>query len=120
MQSKTFPAEFVALMEQYAATSAGLGADHPLSHRLWALVVHTAPKWFLDEMHTMAQELGLTPAPVGCDSDGRPVYELAGLAAQLGVTVEEVEQRWAQIQADCAAAGVPCRQIGPDDVHKVH
>lgn len=42
--SKAFTPEFSALLEQYYDTSAGLGDDHPITRRLWLLVLHTAPE----------------------------------------------------------------------------
>ena len=53
---KRFTPEFSALMAQYRDAAAGLGDDHPHARRLWLLVVHTAPEWFVDEMSAMAKD----------------------------------------------------------------
>lgn len=116
---KTFPPEFSALMAQYHDTSAGLGDDHPLARRLWLLVVATAPEWFVDEMHSMAQNMGLIPEPCACDDDGQKFYSLDALAAKVGVSPDEVRQQMAMLQAEAAAMGLP-NAIQAKDVRELH
>lgn len=105
--NRTFPPEFSALMQQYQATAAGLGDDHPIARRLWLLVEATAPEWFREEMRTIARDMGLIPPPRHCDGDGNPVFALAELAAHLGVTVEEADAAYRKMLADRRALGLP-------------
>lgn len=119
---KTFPSEFSALMAQYRDTSAGLGEDHPLARRLWLLVLHTAPAWFVDEMSAMATAMGLMPEPCACDDDGQKFYSLDALAAKLGIPADEVQQHMAMLKADAAAMGLPDAILAKDarDLHRLH
>ena len=119
---KTFPPEFSALMAQYRDTSAGLGDDHPLARRLWLLLMTTAPEWFVDEMHAMAQNMGLIPEPCACDDDGQKFYSLDALAAKVGVSPDEVRQQMAMLQAEAAAAGLPDALQAKDvrELHRLH
>jgi hypothetical protein len=119
---KTFPPEFSALMAQYRDTAAGLGNDHPITRRLWLLVVHTAPSWFVDEMSAMAKGMGLIPEPCACDNDGQKFFALDALAAKLGIPADEVEQHMAMLRADAAAAGLPDAIQAKDarDLHPLH
>ena len=116
---KRFTPEFTALMAQYRDTSAGLGDDHPITRRLWLLVVHTAPSWFLDEMSAMAKDMGLIPEATACDDTGQRFYSLDALAAKVGVSPDEVRQQMAMLQAEAAAAGLP-DAIKAKDVRELH
>ena len=116
---KQFPPEFSALMQQYRDTAAGLGDDHPLARRLWLLVVATAPDWFMDEMHAMANDMGLIPEPCACDDTGQKFYALDALAAKLGVSADEAAQQMAMLQAEAAAMGLP-NAIQAKDVRELH
>ena len=116
---KQFPAEFSALMQQYRDTAAGLGDDHPITRRLWLLLMTTAPSWFMAEMHSMAQNMGLTPEATACDDTGQRFYSLDALAAKLGVSPDEAAQQMAMLQAEAAAAGLP-DAIKAKDVRELH
>ena len=116
---KQFPAEFSALMQQYRDTAAGLGDDHPITRRLWLLLMTTAPSWFVAEMHAMAQNMGLMPEPCACDDDGQKFYSLDALAATVGVSPDEVRQQMAMLQAEAAAMGLP-DAIKAKDVRELH
>lgn len=116
---KTFPPEFSALMAQYRDTSAGLGDDHPLARRLWLLLMTTAPEWFVAEMHSMAQNMGLIPEATACDDDGQKFYSLDALAAKLGVSPDEVAQQMDALQAEAAAACLP-DALQTRDVRELH
>ena len=119
---KKFPPEFDALMQQYRDTSAGLGDDHPITRRLWLLVVHTAPSWFVGEMSAMAREMDLIPEPCACDDTGQRFYSLDALAAKVGVSPDEVRQQMAMLQAEAAAAGLPDALQAKDvrELHRLH
>ena len=119
---KRFPPEFTALMAQYRDTSAGLGDDHPITRRLWLMVVHTAPSWFVDEMHQMAKQMGLLPEATACDDDGQRFYSLDALAAKLGIPADEVQQHMATIKADAAAMGLADAVVTKDarELHPLH
>lgn len=119
---KRFTPEFSALMAQYRDTSAGLGDDHPLARRLWLMVVHTAPSWFVDEMSAMAKDMALIPEPCACDDDGQKFYSLDALAAKLGVSADEVAQQMAALQAEAAAMGLPDALQAKDvrELHRLH
>ena len=119
---KTFPPEFSALMAQYRDTSAGLGNDHPITLRLWLMVVHTAPSWFVDEMSAMAREMDLIPEPCACDDTGQKFYALDALAAKLGLSADEVAQHMAMLRADAAAMGLSDAIQAKDarDLHPLH
>ena len=116
---KTFPPEFTALMAQYRDTAAGLGDDHPHARRLWLMVVHTAPSWFVDEMSAMAKAMGLIPEATACDDDGQRFYSLDALAAKLGIPADEVQQHMDVLKADAAAMGLP-DAIKAKDVRELH
>ena len=116
---KQFPAEFSALMQQYRDTAAGLGDDHPITRRLWLMVVHTAPSWFVAEMHSMAQNMGLIPEATACDDTGQKFYSLDALAAKVGVSPDEAAQQMAALQAEAAAMGLP-DAIKAKDVRELH
>jgi len=107
-------------MAQYCDTAAGLGNDHPITRRLWLLVMHTAPDWFVDEMSAMAKGMGLIPDPAYCDDDGTKFYRLDTLAEKLGVPAAEVEQHMAELRADAAAVGLPDSMLTADarDLHR--
>ncbi|MCK2097734.1 hypothetical protein [Thauera aromatica] len=109
-------------MAQYRDTSAGLGDDHPLSRRLWLLVVHTAPDWFLAEMTAMAKGMDLIPEPTSCDGAGQKFYALDALAEKLGLSADEAAQHMAELQADAAALGLPAETLIKDarDLHRLH
>lgn len=109
--NKTFPAEFSALMQQYKDTSAGLGDDHPIARRLWLLACATAPEWFREEMRTIARDMGLIPTARHCDGDGNPVFTLAEVAAQLGVSVEQAEATYRKMLAERRALGLPIDDV---------
>ena len=119
---KQFPPEFSALMQQYRDTSAGLGDDHPITRRLWLLVVHTAPSWFADEMSAMAKDMGLIPEPCACDDTGQKFYSLDALAAKLGIPADEVQQHMAMLKVDAAAVGLSGAIQSKDarDLHPLH
>ncbi len=119
---KRFTPEFSALMQQYRDTSAGLGNDHPITRRLWLLVVHTAPSWFVDEMSAMAKDMGLIPEPCACDNDGQKFYSLDALAEKLGIPADEVAQHMAMLKADAAAMGLSDGLLTKDasDLHPLH
>ena len=119
---KTFPPEFTALMAQYRDTSAGLGDDHPITRRLWLMVVHTAPSWFLDEMSAMAKGMGLIPEPCACDDTGQRFYALDALAEKLGIPADEVQQHMAELRADAAAMGLSDAIQAKDarELHRLH
>lgn len=119
---KTFPPEFSALMEQYRDTAAGLGDDHPHARRLLQLAMQLAPAWFVDEMHAMAREMDLIPAPCACDDDGQKFYSLDALAAKLGIPADEVAQHMEMLKADAAAIGLPDAIQAKDarDLHRLH
>ena len=119
---KTFPPEFTALMAQYRDTSAGLGDDHPITRRLWLLVMATAPSWFVDEMSAMAREMDLIPEPCACDDTGQRFYSLDALAAKVGVSPDEVRQQMAALQAEAAAMGLSDAIQAKDarDLHPLH
>ena len=119
---KTFPPEFSALMAQYRDTSAGLGDDHPITRRLWLMVVHTAPSWFVDEMSAMAREMDLIPEPCACDDTGQRFYALDALAAKLGIPADEVAQHMEMLKADAAAMGLSDAIQAKDarDLHPLH
>jgi hypothetical protein len=119
---KTFPPEFSALMAQYRDTSAGLGDDHPITRRLWLLVMTTAPEWFVAEMHSMAQNMGLIPEATACDDTGQRFYSLDALAAKVGVSPDEVRQQMAALQAEAAAMGLSDAIQAKDarDLHPLH
>lgn len=114
-----FPPEFSALMAQYRDTSAGLGHDHPIAQRLWLLVVHTAPPWFVDEMSAMAREMDLIPDPCACDDTGQKFYSLDALAAKLGMSPAEAQRQMAALQADAAIAGLR-DVLQTKDVRELH
>lgn len=116
---KQFPAEFSALMQQYRDTAAGLGDDHPITRRLWLLLMTTAPSWFMAEMHSMAQNMGLIPEATACDDDGQKFYSLDALAAKLGVSPDEVAQQMDALQAEAAAACLP-DALQTRDVRELH
>ena len=116
---KQFPAEFSALMQQYRDTAAGLGDDHPLARRLWLLLMTTAPGWFVAEMHSTAQNMGLIPEATACDDTGQRFYSLDALAAKLGVSPDEAAQQMAMLQAEAAAMGLP-DAIKAKDVRELH
>lgn len=119
---KRFTPEFSALIAQYRDTSAGLGDDHPITRRLWLLVVHTAPSWFVGEMSAMAREMDLIPEPFAIDDDGQKYYALDALAEKLGVTADEVAQHMATIRADAAAMGLSDAVVTKDarELHPLH
>ena len=119
---KTFPPEFTALMAQYRDTSAGLGDDHPITRRLWLMVVHTAPSWFVGEMSAMAKAMGLIPEATACDDTGQRFYSLDALAEKLGIPADEVQQHMAELRADAAAMGLPDALQARDarDLHPLH
>ncbi|NMG15865.1 hypothetical protein [Aromatoleum bremense] len=119
---KTFPPEFSALMAQYHATAAGLGDDHPITRRLWLMVVHTAPSWFVDEMSAMAKDMGLIPEPCACDDDGQRFYSPDALAAKLGIPADEVQQHMDVLRADAAAMGLPDAILAKDatELNRLH
>ena len=116
---KTFPPEFTAMMQQYKDTAAGLGDNHPLARRLWLMVAHTAPSWFVDEMSAMAREMDLIPEPCACDDTGQRFYALDALAAKLGIPADEVQQHMDVLKADAAAMGLP-DAIQAKDVRELH
>jgi hypothetical protein len=116
---KRFTPEFSALIAQYRDTSAGLGDDHPITRRLWLMVVHTAPSWFVAEMHSMAQNMGLIPEATACDDTGQKFYSLDALAAKVGVSPDEAAQQMAALQAEAAAMGLP-DAIKAKDVRELH
>lgn len=119
---KTFPPEFTAMMQQYKDTAAGLGDNHPLARRLWLMVVHTAPSWFVDEMSAMAREMDLIPEPCACDDTGQRFYALDALAAKLGIPADEVAQHMEMLKADAAAMGLSDAIQAKDarDLHPLH
>ena len=119
---KTFPPEFTAMMQQYKDTAAGLGDNHPLARRLWLMVAHTAPSWFVDEMSAMAREMDLIPEPCACDDTGQRFYALDALAAKLGIPADEVAQHMEMLKADAAAMGLSDAIQAKDarDLHPLH
>jgi len=119
---KRFTPEFSALMAQYRDTAAGLGDDHPITRRLWLMVVHTAPSWFVDEMSAMAKDMGLIPEPCACDDTGQRFYALDALAAKLGIPADEVQQHMDVLKADAAAMGLPDALQAKDarELHPLH
>ena len=119
---KRFTPEFSALMAQYRDTAAGLGDDHPITRRLWLMVVHTAPSWFVDEMSAMAKDMGLIPEPCARDDDGQRFYSLDALAEKLGIPADEVQQHMAELRADAAAMGLPDALQAKDarELHPLH
>ena len=119
---KRFTPEFSALMAQYRDTSAGLGDDHPITRRLWLLLMTTAPEWFVAEMHSMAQNMGLIPEATACDDTGQRFYSLDALAAKVDVSPDEVRQQMAMLQAEAAAAGLPDALQAKDvrELHRLH
>jgi len=116
---KRFTPEFSALLAQYRDAAAGLGDDHPLARRLWLMVVHTAPAWFIAEMSAMAQAMGLIPEPCACDDTGQRFYALDALAAKLGIPADEVAQHMEMLKADAAAMGLS-DAIQTKDVRDLH
>ena len=82
------PPEFVAAMEEFEALLASGQAKSPEGQRVWARVMRSAPHEFLDICSAKLRDL--LPRPAGLDTEGRPVYLVADIAAKFGTTEAEV------------------------------
>jgi hypothetical protein len=114
--------EFIAAMSRMRHLGETLGIEHPQTGEALAQAMELAPETFRLEAHAMAVEMGLVPAtPDAYTEDGQPLYRLDGIAARLGIPVEEAEEAAAAMVADRAARGLPTEVISTDAViHTTH
>ena len=88
----TFPPAFTIAMRRYVSISERLGDDHIEARNAFVDAMDLAPKWFADEAHAMAKQMGLIPDPTGYLDNGDPVYSLESIAKAHGITIEEADQ----------------------------
>lgn len=114
--------EFMAAMGRVRHLGEKLGIAHPMTGDALAQAMEIAPEAFRQEAHDMAVEMGLVPAkPDAYTEDGQPLYRLDGIAARLGISMEEAEAAAAAMVADRAARGLPTEVISTDAViHTTH
>lgn len=117
--TQAFTPEFTRLMDQYAAAASSLGHLHPATRRLWTLTLAAAPGWFLDEVRALLAECGLSLDPTAPASDEQTAA-LAGVAAQLDMTTEELAAAWADIRPDYSPAALPASPANLDTPHRIH
>ncbi|MDD2712583.1 MAG: hypothetical protein PHU77_06640 [Simplicispira sp.] len=110
--------EFLAAVDDCLRITEALGQDHPHAKRAMQRVMALAPRSLMDELHKMADELGLMPEPDGYLEDGQPVVSLQAVAAQLGISLEEAQKGMDEMLAELEAAGVPVQTIDPASVHR--
>lgn len=99
-----------------------LGIEHPETRKALAQAMEIAPEDLKQRMHDMAVEMGLMPpTPDGYTDDGHAVYSLDGIAARLGISIEDAEEAANAMLADRAEQGLPNAAVGPDAViYPVH
>lgn len=83
------------------AAEEGEDAIHKPEHaHLYAKLFRYAPKDLRADMEAKADELGLIPKATHVKADGSPVYSKEQLAAAHGVSIEEVDRFFAQVEID--------------------
>lgn len=109
--------EFIEAMHLAGHLKDTLGIEHPETGRALAHSMELAPESFKQNVHDMAVEMGLMPAtPDGYTDGGRPVYTLEGLAARMGISIEEAQEAAAEMVAARAARGLPTEVLSSDAV----
>lgn len=98
---------FRAAMQRHVRVAERHGEDSPEARRSFAEAMALAPKWFVDEMSAKAEEMGLLPKPSGYLDDGSPMFSVAEVAKQLGVSLEEADAAMREMLADRQALGLP-------------
>jgi len=110
-------AEFIEAMHLADHIKDTLGIEHPETRKALAQAMEIAPEGLKRRMHDMAVEMGLMPpTPDGYTDDGHAVYSLDGIAARLGISIEDAEEAADAMLADRAEQGLPNAAIGPDVV----
>ena len=109
--------EFIEAMHLAGHLKDTLGIEHPETRKALARAMEIAPEGLKRRMRCMAIEMGLMPpTPDGYTEDGHAVYSLDGIAARLGISIEDAEEAADAMLADRAEQGLPNAAIGPDVV----
>lgn len=109
--------EFIEAMHLAGHLKDTLGIEHPETCRALTQAMELAPQSFKRNVHDMAVEMGLMPAtPDGYAGDGQPVYTLEGVAARMGITVEQAQKAVAEMVADSTARGLTTELLSSDAV----
>ncbi len=103
--------EFCAAMDTHERLVDTFGEDHPDTQRALTLVMEMAPEELKMEMRKMMREMGLMPEADGYLEDGSPVFRLESVAARLGMSEAEAQEKMHEMHADREALRVPNKGI---------
>lgn len=113
---------FLAAVDECLRLVETLGAEHPETKRAIAIGIGLAPPPLIDEMHAMADSLGLIPKACGYLADNQPMFRLDDIAAKLGITQEEAAATLHDLQAEREARGLSNAGVVTDleHIHQKH
>lgn len=117
---KEIPLAFSEAMHKHMALAEQYGEDSPQAKRSFMVAIQLAPDWFKDDMAKIGDDMGLLPQASGYLDNGEPVFSLADISAQYGISIEEATQSLAEMMAVREELGLSNegKIVDPSIVHR--
>lgn len=117
-----FHQSFLEALKNHNAIVRQYGDDSQEQRRAMAILMEVSPPHIIEEIHGIACDMGIMPAPTGCLDDGTRLFSLNEIAANLGVPPEEAERALQQMLADREALGLSNAGIvtNPQQIHAIN
>lgn len=110
--------EFIEAASQYSRLRMALGNDHPQTREQFTLLLHLAPQSFKDDMHAMADQMGLLPKSSGYLENGEPLYRIEDIAAHFNIPMEQANAMLNQMEAERQKLGIGSGIAEPPLIHR--
>lgn len=117
-----FHESFVEALKNHNAIVRLYGESSPEQCRAMIQAMEVAPPHITDEIHDMACDMGIMPAPSGCLDNGEPLFSLEAIADHLGIPPEEAERAMREMLAERESLGLSNAGViaGRQQIHTIN
>lgn len=109
-----FHQSFVDALKNHNAIVRQYGEDSPEQRRAMMVLMEASPPHIVEEIHGIACDMGIMPAPTGCLDDGTKLFSLDEIAVHLGIPPEEAEKALQEMMAEREQLGLSSAGIVTD------
>ena len=117
-----FHQSFLDALKSHNAIVRQYGEDSPEQRRAMMILMEVSPPHIIDEIHDIACDMGIMPAPSGYSDDGTPLFSMEAIANHLGITPEEAELAAREMLADRESIGLSNSGVvtGPGHINTIN
>ena len=113
-------AKFNEAMQTHMKLVQQYGHQHPLVRGHFMEVMEYAPQDLKDTIRQKAQDMGLMPKASAYTEDGEPLYNMAEVAATLGVSQEEAQEALQEMLDECERQGLDSSEFAVKVAVPIH